>query len=465
MSTAESRTASSDFAAVRLGDRRLDRRLVRVVAALEEQPEASFPKVFDTGAELEGFYRLVGNDRVDWSAVLDGHVHSTVRRAKAQGRALALHDSSLFQFGGAGVREGCFRTAKNKSGYLGHTCLAVSADGRRQPLGLLGMIPVVRLKGEAASRSPGLTYGVESERWLDLVSEVENRSGEELDLVHVMDSEGDSYWLLDFMQMRGFEFIVRLCQDRIVTSGDDFQRLSTAMDGASHRFTRTVKLSRRRGAKRTGRHAARDERVAELEVRVGTVALRRPDGLPDASKTVPLNIVDVVEVNVPEGVVPVSWRLATTLPIESDADIAAIIDAYRARWLVEEWFKALKTGCSYQTRQLESLDALLIAFAMLAPVATQLLALRWIGRNEGDRDAAEVLSNDQLAVLAITEKQRGRTFPQSPTVADAMLAVARLGGFIMSNKVAGWQVLGRGMEDLQKMVQLLRGLRTEAIEM
>ena len=92
MSTAESRTASSDFTAVRLGDRRLDRRLVSVVAALEEQPEASFPKVFDTGAELEGFYRLVGNDRVDWSAVLDGHVESTVRRAKTQGRALALHD-------------------------------------------------------------------------------------------------------------------------------------------------------------------------------------------------------------------------------------------------------------------------------------------------------------------------------------------------------------------------------------
>ena len=88
-----------------------------------------------------------------------------------------------------------------------------------------------------------------------------------------------------------------------------------------------------------------------------------------------------------------------------------------------------------------------------------------VGRNEGDRDAAEVLSSDQLAVLAITEKQRGRTFPQSPTVADAMLAVARPGGFIMSNQVAGWQVLGRGKEDLQKMVQRLRGLRTEAIEM
>ena len=104
MTTAEPRTASADFTSVRLGDRRLERRLVNVVAALEVQPEASFPKVFGTGAELEGFYRLVGNDRVDWSAIHDGHVESTVRRARTLGRALALHDSSLFQFGGAGVR-------------------------------------------------------------------------------------------------------------------------------------------------------------------------------------------------------------------------------------------------------------------------------------------------------------------------------------------------------------------------
>ena len=54
------------------------------------------------------------------------------------------------------MRAGAFRTAKGKSGFLGHTCLAVSADGARQPLGILGMIPVVRLDEEAAEASPGI---------------------------------------------------------------------------------------------------------------------------------------------------------------------------------------------------------------------------------------------------------------------------------------------------------------------
>jgi len=53
------------------------------------------------------------------------------------------------------------------------------------------------------------------------------------------------------------------------------------------------------------------------------------------------------------------------------------------------------------------------------------------------RPADEVLSSEQLTVLA-TERQRGRTLPPNPTVAESTLAVARLGGFITSNKVAGY---------------------------
>ena len=57
--------ASSDFAEVALGDRRLTRRLVDIVSALEEQPDASFPKSLGSGAALETFYRFVSNDKVD----------------------------------------------------------------------------------------------------------------------------------------------------------------------------------------------------------------------------------------------------------------------------------------------------------------------------------------------------------------------------------------------------------------
>ena len=50
------------------------------------------------------------------------------------------------------------------------------------------------------------------------------------------------------------------------------------------------------------------------------------------------------------------------------------------RCLIEEFFKYLKTGCAYEKRRLESLDTLLIALALLAPIAWQLLVFRHLTR-------------------------------------------------------------------------------------
>lgn len=457
--------APSDLSRLQLGDARLNRRARSIAGALQAKPSESFPKALADDAAVEGFYRFMVNDRVEGEAVLGAHVSATHDRAVQAGRILALHDSSLFQFGGDQLRAGAFRTAKGKSGFLGHTCLAVSADGARQPLGLLGMIPVVRLSDEAAAASPGTVYDCESDRWIDLVGDVDEGVPEAVDIIHVMDSEGDAYDLLEYMVQLEADFVVRLCQDRRVVSVEDRKKLSAVLPLATTRLTRNVPLSARKGTKTTGRHASRDKRTATLEVRVLDVELVRPAKSDAQLASLPVHIVHVTEPNPPDGLAPVSWQLATTLPVASADDVAAVVDAYRARWLIEEWFKALKTGCAYQQRQLESLDALLIAFGLLAPVATRLLALRWWGRNEPDRPATDVLDDDELACLRILEKQKRRRLPRRPTVGDALLAIARLGGFLRRNKTPGWQVIGRGFEDLSKMVELFRAMRGGGAEM
>lgn len=101
----------------------------------------------------------------------------------------------------------------------------------------------------------------------------------------------------------------------------------------------------------------------------------------------------------------------------------------------------------------------------MAPIATRLLALRWVGRNNPDRPATEVLDQDELDCLRIMERKRGRTLSKNPTTGQAMLAVARLGGFLTQNKVPGWQVLGRGYEDLSMQVEFFRALRDGLEEM
>jgi len=459
-------SAPSDLARRNLGDRRLDRRLEQFATALQARPSESFPKVFGSDAATEAFYRFLGNKRVKWRNLLEAHIESTHERCRSAGRILAVHDSSLFQFGGA--REGAFETAKGKSGFLGHTCLAVSADGTRMPLGLLDMLPVVRLGPEEAKASPGTVYPCESERWHDLVATVDDELPPEVEAVHVMDSEGDAYAFLAFLYELGCDFVVRLCHDRRILAEVGVERLTAALQRSVLRLNRSVRLSARQGAKgqkASKRHTARDERDSILELRTTTVSLVRPAGINTEHEVLPLHIVHVIEANPPEGEEPVSWVLATTLPVDTDAQVAAVVDAYRARWLIEEWFKALKTGCAYQDRQVETLEGLLTVFGLLAPVATRLLALRWLARNEATRPATDVLSEREIACLRVMERSRNRQLPAKPTVVDVMLAIARQGGFLTQNKVPGWQVLGRGYEDFQKMFPMFEMMSPAGAEM
>lgn len=68
-----------------------------------------------------------------------------------------------------------------------------------------------------------------------------------------------------------------------------------------------------------------------------------------------MNFVEVREIDPPQGEQPVLWRLVTTEPIDTIEQIAAVIDSYRCRWIIDDFFKALKTGCRYQELQLKRL--------------------------------------------------------------------------------------------------------------
>jgi hypothetical protein len=156
-------------------------------------------------------------------------------------------------------------------------------------------------------------------------------------------------------------------------------------------------------------------------------------------------VVHIREVNAPEGVEEVEWKLYTTERIETMADAMAVIEYYRARWLIEEFFKALKTGCAVEKRQHESLHALLNATAICLPIAWNMLLLRNLARSAPEAPATEVLTTTQIDVLQTCAPTK---LDRNPTVRQVLFAVAALGGHLKNNGEPGWQVLGRGMEYL-----------------
>ena len=210
-------------------------------------------------------------------------------------------------------------------------------------------------------------------------------------------------------------------------------------------------ISRRRrqpgGGRRRG--CAREERNAKLSISATQVLFRRPTRSPAKSPSVAVNVVVVRELNTPAGIEPVEWILATTEPIDTQRQILRVIDIYRARWRIEEYFKALKSGCAFEKRQLESWDTLRNALGLFVPIAWQLLYLRTLANETENAPARTVLTEVQEEVLRRASK---RPLPRKLTTRDALLAVARLGGHLRSNGDPGWMVLGRGFQDLSMMV-------------
>ena len=162
-----------------------------------------------------------------------------------------------------------------------------------------------------------------------------------------MDSEADIYELLTELETKQRRFIVRSGQDRLVADG----HLEDAIACGQVLMKREVDLSRRKAAGRpAGVTPPRKGRLAQLEVTASRVSLQRPNTCTsEYPPSLSVNVVSVREISPPEGEKPVEWILFTSEPISSETDVAAIVDGYRRRWLIEEYFKAIKTGCSYES--------------------------------------------------------------------------------------------------------------------
>ena len=457
---------SEEFADTQLGDARLDRRAVTIEETLSAAPDESFPTLTGDDSELEALYRFVNNERVTPERLLAPHYAATARRAAAAGPVIVIHDTTGFSFGGETRRRGLGRMKRAGSngaqGYYAHLAMVASAKSG-VPLGVIGVVPVFRdgppipypdLKSKRHERVR------EFERWGKLIDvSCERLLG--CSTIHVMDREADAYTLFCQLIETKQHFVIRSRGDRSldVPRGDRKQPrlLHKAIERGRYVMTREVELSTKRSDRlaRLRKAPGRMMRIANLEVVATHVNVRQPpytDGKrrPDSPlpRAVTLNVVHVYEVGAPRGQQAVEWTLLTTLPIDTVAQVETIIDSYRRRWLIEEYFKAIKTGCAYEKRQLESKHALLNALTLFVPISWRLLALRYLGRESPDSSASVVLSKRQLHILRARNKV---PLSKQPTAREAMLAVAAEGGHIKNNGDPGWQVLGRGYEKLLNM--------------
>jgi len=467
-----------EFETLVLPDKRLTQRVHRFVERARHVPAASLPNMLENAAQLEGVYRLLNNARVKPGAIGAAHQRRTQERAMQAGAVVVVHDTTDIETPYADPSEvGYLPTGR--SGYRAHVSLALDVQPSRpaRPLGVLCVQtsfqsnpPQPRGTKKKPPKRQSMVHSKDKAylRWKEGIQ----ASGKGLEgcesVMHVGDREADSYELFCTVLELGQGCVFRIRNDRRARLDDDgiegdwslLSQIAAEMQGA---YECTVPLSKR-GNKgivaRTKTHPPREARLARLQYSAVPVELRRPHNLPaHLPQTISLWMVRVWEPEPPAGEKAVEWLLLTTQPCETPEEIIWIVNLYRSRWMIEDFFKALKTGCGIQDRQFETRHALLNVLGLFLPIAVHLLWLRTCARDTPDVPATEAFTPLQLTVL---KHRSHRKMPDNPTAAQALWVLAGIGGHLANNGWPGWQVLGRAFVKLCDAVAVWR-LATKAV--
>jgi hypothetical protein len=171
---------------------------------------------------------------------------------------------------------------------------------------------------------------------------------------------------------------------------------------------------------------------------------------------VTLTLVDVRETSQPVDSEPVHWRLLTTHTVTNLGEARRIVDFYRMRWTIEEFFRTLKTaGFNIEDADIgdpKPMTNFVAAATIAAVTVMQLVRARDGTTNQSLTDAFDPM--DQPILEAVSRQLEGKTARQKNphpkgTLAFAAWVIARLGGWTGYYGKPGPQVMRRGLEDFQ----------------
>ena len=448
-----------------LKDKRLNNRLREVLSQLGGRPTASIPAACGGPAEMTAAYRLFDNENATFEAILQPHIDATRQRIASHPVALLVQDTSEIdvtrpqqQVAGAGPLDGGSRW-----GALLHPLHAFTPDGT--PLGTVHALTWVRDEANVscASLSRGQRGAIpieekESRRWVDMLRRTREEAQRcpSTQLVCLADSEADIYELLaeGTTQPHRADWIVRACQNRTLQRGNGQETSEKHL--REHVLTQPVLFTqpihvRGRKAKvnceKRGRRQPRQSREAQMEVRAARVTLRPPWRADRKLPPVTVNVVLVREVDPPENDVPVEWLLLTSLPVDEIEHVRQVIQYYCTRWMIEVFFRVLKSGCRVEERRFEHIDRLMSCLAVYLIVAWRTLYVCRLGRGCPDISCQAVFDPAEWKSVW---KVIHRTAPPKapPSLGEMVRLVAQLGGYVnrKRNDPPGPQTIWIGMQ-------------------
>lgn len=436
---------------VNLEDKRLNDRMAEVLGQLGGHPSASIPAACNGWAETLAAYRFFDNKKVSFEKLLEPHIEASYRRIKEHPVVILAQDTTEIDLtrperevlGAGPLDDG------SRSGAMLHPLIGFTPEGT--PLGTVyaeawvrDEVPAEPMTKEEKQydRTHTAIEEKESIRWVDTLSQAQNvaEHAPQTQCICVADSEADIYEFLELGQQSSVDWIVRACQNRALkktrkpedADRDPTSHLCQRVLATDCLFTNEIHVRGRKSkvpSDKRGRKQSRESRDATVEVRAAAVELRAPWRHDRRLQDITVNVVLVTEVDPPEDEIPVEWMLLTSLPTNGVDQVRAVIQYYTVRWMIEVYFRTLKSSCRVEERQFETIDRALNSLAIYMIVAWRALMVCRISREYPDQSCEAIFEPEEWKSVYYVVHQQPP--PDEPPTLKAMIRMlGQLGGYV-----------------------------------
>jgi hypothetical protein len=278
----------------------------------------------------------------------------------------------------------------------------------------------------------------ESHRWIEGFHQSTKLLPAPDALVHIGDRESDIYELFAAAQDAGTHFLFRTCVDRL--TGEQTCRVSAAMDEVRVNGLHRIEVRDKKG------NASR----AVLELRYRRLRILPPAGKKIHYPELDLTILHAQERGIPSGQDAVDWKLITDLPIASRRQAIEKLQWYAMRWKIETFHKILKSGARAEEAKLRAASRLVNLIAVLCILSWRVFWMTMMNRVEPQANPRIAMTETEIQLLSHAVKNKEHASTPPATLNDALLLLARLGGYLARahDPPPGNLILWRGLARL-----------------
>ena len=439
--------AEEEFGAAQLPDERLNKRLLSLARTFYGYPQAGVAQACQGNrAATKAAYRFFEHPEVSMHEILKPHYEAASQRCAPEVTVLAVQDTTALDYRGLEQTQGLGPTGTSGKEGLGlwlHSTLVFNLQGT--PLGFIDAQCWARdpeQMGKSRRRKELPITEKESIKWLKSFEAAQRlqQACPNTVVVSMADRESDVFELFDKARRTSGcaqpHLLIRANWNRAIE--DEEHKLWDKVGALSCSGELNLEVPRR---------GAQAKRVARMQIRFCAVTLRPPSRL-GRLKPVELFAIEAKEVEAPEKVTPLQWRLLTTLPVTTFEQAVEKMEWYSKRWGIEVFHRTLKSGCKIEERQLGYADRIETCLAIDMVVAWRIFHLCKLGRETPDVPCTVFFEEAEWKALVAFVT---RTHPEEPpTLREATRMTAGLGGFLgrKGDGEPGTQTLWLGLQKL-----------------